>query len=200
MADKYDIEHRSYTHRYLWRTAIGLFELSKGEVRRPDYLHLSCMVMTFFALEAYLNFLGEILFPEVWKDERTFFNTPPYKGTMGKLAYLADHCGMSQLDKSRRPYQTVKNLHKIRDFMAHGRMEVIRKEVTFRPDRLPDFLPNFFDKHVSASAARKGLDDTEQLIKGLHDAAQKRFKTVRDLKLTPSPLSGTERFETGSSK
>jgi hypothetical protein len=84
--------------------------------------------------------------------------------------------------------------------MAHGRMEVIRKEVEFHPDRLPDFLPNFFDRHVSASAARKGLDDTEQLINALHDAAQRRFKRVHDLKLTPSPLLGTERFETGSSK
>jgi hypothetical protein len=41
-----------------------------------------------------------------WKNERTFFNSGKYHGTLGKFQYLAD-LASHKVETSRRPYQTV---------------------------------------------------------------------------------------------
>ncbi len=196
----YEVEQKSYTHRNIWRTSAYLLDLSKSGIERPDYLWLSCLVMSFFAFEAYLNFLGQTIDPQTWKDERNFFKRNPYRGTLGKFQFLTEKCDLAPLDKTQRPYLTLLNLRNTRDFFAHGKFEVIQGNVAAEQGMVPDFLPNFFDKHVNESAAQGALEDLEDLIRKLHSAARLKYEDNSELDSTPVPLLGTVRFELGSWK
>jgi hypothetical protein len=48
------------------------------------------MVFGFQTVEAYLNFVGERLAPEIWDDERNYFRREPYRGWDGKLRKVMD--------------------------------------------------------------------------------------------------------------
>ena len=82
------------------------------------------MVFAFHTVEAYVNFAGEIMAPELWRDERNSFRDPPYRGWTGKLRKLMETVGLPWLDEER-PLKTVLELKDLRDFIAHGRSEVL---------------------------------------------------------------------------
>ena len=79
------------------------------------YFALSAMLMMYFAFEGYLNWLGHLIAPEVWESEKNFFNKAPYQGTLGKYLFLSKVLVMEPLDKSKGPFQTVKDLQQLRD-------------------------------------------------------------------------------------
>jgi hypothetical protein len=43
------------------------------------------MVFAFHTLDAYLNYAGEHLAPEIWQNEGEFFAKQPYRGFDGKI-------------------------------------------------------------------------------------------------------------------
>ena len=63
-------------HRLLWECCLRqseVAEIARKDKSGPLYFELSAMLMAYFTYEAYLNFLGERVAPEAWKDERTYF-------------------------------------------------------------------------------------------------------------------------------
>jgi predicted ATPase len=46
-------------------------------------------------------------------------HSPPYRGTHGKLKRIAEKLGL-EVEADKRPYQTIRELRKLRDFLAHG--------------------------------------------------------------------------------
>jgi hypothetical protein len=67
------------------------------------------MVFAFHSIEGYLNFVGEKILPELWKDEKKNFSRT---GIRGKLSKICECCGIALPDKGRRPYSTVSELKK----------------------------------------------------------------------------------------
>ena len=199
---RYDTKHTSYTHRILWNASQHLYEQAREDSANSFYMRISCLVMLYSALESYTNYLGEILKPDVWRDERTFFNSEPYKGTgtLGKVQFLMKECRSPELDKSRRPYQTLRNLQKARNFLVHGRTEEVQQEMERDPQEMPKAAVMFLDKHATKAQLKQALEDVEQVIRTLHQAAQSAFQNDRNIKLDLDPLIGTERLEIGSSK
>ena len=82
-------EGKELIHRRLWEIveaeATLATELDEGW-RNPT---LVAMVFAFHTVEAYLNYIGELLAPDIWKDERNFFRREPYRGWDGKLDEVA---------------------------------------------------------------------------------------------------------------
>jgi len=103
-----------------------MLDISKNEERDPEgnsaYLRLSALLLVHTAFESYLNHLGAIVCPVTWKDERNFFTRTPYRGTLGKYRFLAEHLHVP-IARGELPYQDLKDLDSWRNFVVHGRDE-----------------------------------------------------------------------------
>lgn len=171
-----------FTHRILWSTVKVLRESARKAENDSIrfYLNLSVMVHLYFSLEAYLNYLGENINPQLWKNEKDFFRRRPYIETMGKLDYLMEKCNMN-IDKSCRPYQTIKKLHKIRVYLVHGKTD--RNRTTINPKHLKkrsdnkqsDAFKSFLDINITEGNTEKAMIDTERIITDLHSAALNNY-------------------------
>lgn len=175
MKKSINVEATSFTHRLLWLTANNLVVTTKNLSDKQWTLYMAALVMTFFTLESYLNYLGEIIDPDTWKIERDFFRRKPYIGTIGKLHYLADYCGLKPFDRGKRPFQTIKQLSRLRDFLAHGRTERNCSKVRVIPGKFPPYIKSFLEKSISEKRAVVALNDVESVINEIHKAALYRF-------------------------
>ena len=57
-------------HKHLWEGARFLNDLAADNLPGRDFPQLAASLFLYFAFEAFLNYLGNIVAPEVWKDER----------------------------------------------------------------------------------------------------------------------------------
>ncbi len=112
-----------YTHRRLWLAATQLAEHGDEKPLHNWYGYLASQLLSFFAIEGLLNYILQELRGDVWNREREFFAGPEYRGTLGKFDYLAEELGVD-VDKSRRPYQSLKKLANRRNDMVHPRTEI----------------------------------------------------------------------------
>jgi hypothetical protein len=164
----HEITGEGFTHQQLWNCATTL--LTQPETKSPKdmYYCMAGMVMAYFTYEAYLNFVGSRIEPTVWKDERKFFSKDPYRGTQGKLKLLCEKCGI-EVDRHKRPYATVQELGRLRDYLAHGKPDFYELEVDVEEGKEPDMFGNLkiYDL-VSRDKAHRTLQDTEEFIEYLH--------------------------------
>jgi hypothetical protein len=133
-------EHR--THRHLWTGVLTLRHLSEQEKFGSDHPRLAASLFAYFALEAFLNYIGAQVAPEKWKNEHDEFSgrsnakqkdEPKYVGTPGKLDYLLDHLGIAaNFPKQDRPRSTIGEVNFLRDAVAHTRSEPIRQATRTR--------------------------------------------------------------------
>jgi hypothetical protein len=116
-------------HRHLWEGARFLDSLAAEDMPVRYFPRLAASLFLYFSFEAFLNYLGNIVAPQVWADERTFFSRGPskYRGTLGKLDYLMDQLHVAG-NKSTRPYRTIKTLDGGRDALTHPRAEMIKRK------------------------------------------------------------------------
>ena len=138
------------------------------------------MLLAYLTYEAYLNFLGERFAAEVWAKEHEFFTKDPYWGLDGKLTYLAETIPVTGIKKGERPYQTIKNLKSLRDFLSHGKIDRYTKTITHhRDDEPPLFGPyGKLDKLVTPGLASRAVSDVKEFIEFLHNLAGKQTEDI----------------------
>lgn len=170
------------TYIILWIAATTQRDLI-GKVEDKDQklaLRYSSLILSFFALEAYLNHLGQRIRPQIWQNERAYFsgrkaiNGRKYRGVLGKLEYLAQECSCP-FDGSERPMSTIKILKEFRDLVAHGKTEDKTIDESCRIGERPPIRKGRITKHVEAEFVDRALQDVENLIQGLHQGALKAF-------------------------
>jgi hypothetical protein len=162
-----------FTHRTLWLTAQHLHELGLSKEEGGFYPLLSAGLFAFLAFEAFLNELGHAIAPEIWRQERDFFRGREFRGTLGKLLYLAQHSGLS-LKKGERPYQTIRMLAAQRHRLVHGRTERQDKVVRFSNAREIPSLRPAIDSFADEGFVGRALLDVEAMSDNLLAAAQQR--------------------------
>lgn len=177
MKERRRLTGKSYTYRVLWTSANRLLKQGQNSDVSFDFF-LSSMIMAFFVLEGYVNHLGERIAPKVWINEKSFFSEGEgkYRGTLGKLSYLAEQAEHA-LDMSRRPYQSIRHLHKLRQLIVHARTEQFDIEVEFAPAKGPDFRKSQLQQAVNGPMAKRVLKDVKTLVEALHIAAKEKFGT-----------------------
>ena len=111
-------EGEEYLHKVVWRVVQRQIDYAERNPKGALYDDLAAMVFAFQALEGYLNFAGEKIAPDLWRDEKSQFSND---GIAGKLAAICECCGLAPPDYGRRPYRTVRELKKLRNTVAHPR-------------------------------------------------------------------------------
>lgn len=182
------VEGEVFTHRVLWSACQRQLHVARSEPKGSWYFHLTAMLMGFMTYEAYVNFLGSKLQPELWKEERTTFRTAPYKGTSGKLRKLCELHDVPFPDKGRRPFQSVTTLNALRDLVAHGKPDEFELTVRHAEGSNPALINCSLDDFVSERKAEQNLADLKEMIESLHAAFV--AKEGIDL-LLPLALDGT---------
>ena len=127
------------TYRSLWVAAKRLLmDASREEEGRTNRL-IGATLCTYFALEGFANDLGERIAPSEWANEKEIFGRGSHRGTLGKICFLAEVTS-SKLERGSRPYQTLRELERVRHDLVHPRT-VSGVQVDFDSDgliELPD--------------------------------------------------------------
>jgi hypothetical protein len=121
------------THRVLWRVVLEQAEETDKRLKQERnekwiYPSIVSRVFAYNTVEAYLNYVGERIAPEIWVDEWNYFRNEPYRGAFGKLRKIMDLVGLPWTPADR-PLKTVLELKEIRDLIAHGKPEKLQGTV-----------------------------------------------------------------------
>jgi hypothetical protein len=193
MTSQREIQGEGYTHIYLWNCAKTLLNQPETKSHQDFYFVMAAMLMMYLTYEAYLNFVGIRLDPETWKNEREFFSKDPFRGMEGKLKRISEKLRI-EIDKGQRPYQSIKALERLRNYLAHGKPEMYAFVTDLKDGEEPDMFPLQIYDLVTREKAERALKDTEEFIEYLHSLAGKQiddiaFK-VRALSLPLASASG----------
>jgi hypothetical protein len=177
-------------HRFMWLIVEEQSTLANERERDWSMPALVAMVFAFHTVEAYLNFVGERLAPDIWKDERNFFRKEPYRGWDGKLRMVMELVGLLRMPDSR-PLKTILELKELRDLIAHGKPEKLTGDILHSPDAeapYPAFtLRSMFTPKGKMTTA---VQDVEQFVEQIHSfAAPKVNDTWFGSKALRGPLS-----------
>jgi hypothetical protein len=109
-------EGEEYLHKDAWAVVNRQLEYAEANLRGALHDDLVAMVSAFHCIEGFLNFVGDRIAPELWKDEKKQFKCTDIDGKLGTISTL---CGLGKPDKGRRPYSTLSTFKVLRDSMAH---------------------------------------------------------------------------------
>jgi hypothetical protein len=161
-----------YTHQTLWHTAKHFAKVGEEPVG-SFYPLLAAGVFAYFAFEALLNEILRQVDPDIWAKEREVFSKGQYRGTLGKFDYLADKFSVS-VDRSRRPYQTVRELAEARDELVHARTEMF--DVVVKAPSL-DSIPrhtSILDIYSSTEFVARTMTDIKQVSDALLNSVKRQ--------------------------
>ena len=168
---KTTIKGELFTHKFLWECCelnCQAAERAKVEKIGPIYYELTAMLMAYLTYEAYINFLGDRVAPEAWQNEQVFFNSDPYRGIAGKLKKISEVCHIQNLKKGERPYQTIIELCKLRNYLSHGKPDKYETEIEHPNLNQPSLFHSNLYELVTPEKMKKALEDVKSFIDLLH--------------------------------
>jgi hypothetical protein len=154
------------TFSYLLNGASSLAQTAKDHEAGSNYCRISAVAFSAFAIEACLNHIGEAKLP-FWGI------VEPKLPWRAKLDLIVTHFGIAT-DTGKRPFQTLGDLFKFRDRIAHGKTTTEAKSYEYRGNCEEDFGsldPDWLKKFWSDEAVERVLEDTRQIIELLHTKA-----------------------------
>ena len=152
------------TYADLAHGANVLLEKAKSDAQGSYYTTMGALLLTAFTFEAYLNHLG--------KETTKFWDEIESIRTMHKYTVLCRNLSIDP-DYSRRPYQTLNQLFKFRNAIAHGKSTVIEetRKVPLGSD-LMQFQPKaHWEEFCTIENAVRSKEDVSAIIHELHSAA-----------------------------
>lgn len=157
-----------YTHRLLWQIVEEQAALARARDREWVNLSLVAVVFAFHTLEAYVNFAGEHLAPDLWADERKNF-----RGWNAKLKKMLELTGVPW-EPDTRPLKTVLDLKALRDAIAHGRAERFSGRLDHEGD-VDEMIPTIPNSKIRSMVIPKArldevIQDVRQLMELMHPA------------------------------
>ena len=191
------VEGERFIHKELWRVVMRQLDHAKRVPAGAFYDDLVAMVFAFHALEAYLNYVGGKLAPNIWKDERNYFRKEPYRGFHGKIRKLFELAGLPEPARDTRPYSTVWLLKDLRDLMAHGKVEKISDVFDHSRDEESPWVQTPLGSLVTEVNAQMAQDDLKSVAQAIHDAARSK---IDDIWFGTVPFEGVLQYNDASSR
>jgi hypothetical protein len=169
-------EGKELAHRECWEVVLEHQALANSRDRGWYRPSLVAMMFAFHAVEAYLNFVGELLAPDIWKNEREYFKKMPYRGFHGKLRKVAELVGLTA-DESARPLKTVLELKTLRDLIAHGRSEAFEGAIAHgRDEESPYPVSTLRSKVLPRTRLGLIVTDVEAFLNSVHALAAEKLR------------------------
>lgn len=114
-----NIDEEVYTHEWLWRSSSRLLEHAEANTDNSFYFLLPSLLTSFMAYEAFVNFCGFVILPELWAEEKKHFKG---KGLEGKVGKIISKLPGFVWRRGEAPYQRITNIEDFRDIVAHGKV------------------------------------------------------------------------------
>ncbi len=162
MAERCKVEEEIYTHEYLWRSSSTLLNQNDPDL---SYHHLlPALLLSFMAFEAFINFLGIVLLPNLWKDEKTNFKG---KGIEGKINEIVSMLPQFTWKKGQYPYQRIKQLEAFRGLVAHGNVNSHEYMAAREDDGTHFQFQHAWDSYLTKSSITKSREDIRNFCQSL---------------------------------
>ena len=143
----------------LWHSSGCLLRAGKAKRKGCYHQFLASIVFTAFTLEAYLNHIGVRLFSS--------WNEIDRLSPEAKLALVCERLGVP-IEKGSRPWQTVGELIRIRNKLAHGKTLSLANEYTETYDQTNESeQPNEIIADWEAYATEQNADRARQDVKSV---------------------------------
>ena len=158
------VEEELYTHEYLWRSASRLLRIAETEEEASYHLLLPSLLMSFMAFEAFVNFCGFVLLPELWQEEKKHFKG---KGMEGKLEVIVGQLPSFSWRKGEPPYQRIKTLETFRDVVAYGKVVATQYVTEQKEDGSHFQFKHAWDSYLSVDAVKNARADIKAFCQSL---------------------------------
>jgi hypothetical protein len=160
-------EREIITYSQLWRASGVFLDHAKAEPNGSSYPALASLTFSAFALEAFLNHIGERLF-ETWRDIEPL-------SPRAKVNVLCERIGLTP-DWGTQPWQVVPEIIAFRNKVAHGKNEILRVEKEVPQDEkynqiFNEFLFADWQSYATADKAERVRDRLLALFKMIHTGA-----------------------------
>nr|SPS05723.1 conserved protein of unknown function [Candidatus Nitrotoga fabula] len=163
----YEVTREVHTFVDLNHGADILIKNAEFQPEGSFYTTMSALLLTAFTFEAYLNHLNYLLDEncKLWEEEETVKVLDKYTAICKNLDFTPD--------KSRRPYQTLINLFRFRNSIAHGKSKrlEISKDVHIDENPSRHDPKETWEKYCSLQNAKNAYKDIQQIIVELHQKA-----------------------------
>ena len=166
----------AYPHEYLWRASSRSLTMAETNDREQYYLLMQSLLTAYLAFEAFINFLGECLDPDAWRNEKTFFNQRPYYGIEGKIKRLAERLPNFVFEKGQRPYQIIKEVGRFRTLLVHGKPYHYEKIVPDKGSKT-DMYKFVWDEYLSLEKVNRSREAIKKFCESLRSEADTILET-----------------------
>jgi hypothetical protein len=174
MQKLYSVEEEIYTHEELWRSATAVEQRldDEGADSHDLFLLLPTLLTSIMAYEAFVNFCGFVLLPELWAEEKKNFRG---KGIEGKLEAIVQELPHFDWRKEEHPYQDIVCLVAFRNSVAHGKVKSNQYETEQQPygTHFHFEFKHEWDKYLSINAVKKARQDVKTFCQSLIIAMRK---------------------------
>lgn len=188
----------SFAHKVLWDSSQRHLSIAGERPQDSWMLHLSAGLLAAAAFEAYLNYLGEEMLPQVWAQERKYFSSEPYRGTAGKLRRIAEEIKWRLPSKSHKPFSGLLELQNLRDKMVHARPKKTSYRRIHKANEFPPVPSTWLYREAPAKRIRTLIADAEAFAVALHSAVLR--SEFRNAIFGSHPFLGSLGFGTHSVK
>ena len=158
------VEEEMYSHEHLWRSSSYLLNTSIERELESHHLLLPALLMAYMAYEAFVNFAGYAVLPDLWADERENFKG---QGTEGKLKRIVAEIPQFKWTKGQKPYQAVKRLEDFRNMVAHGKVLASDYVVPALPNGTHIRFSHAWDSYLTFAAVKDSRAAIEQFCQSL---------------------------------
>jgi hypothetical protein len=159
-------ERKVITYVAYWRTSTELLGKAQSEARGSYYLFMSSLVFSAFALEAFLNHIGEHLF-QAWDDLESL-------NARAKINVICERLDLTP-NWGALPWQIVPEIVGFRNKVAHGKNALLKFEKTVSVDNYEDILHQFlmadWQDYATESNAIRVQTHLENLFEVIHTKA-----------------------------
>jgi hypothetical protein len=188
--------YEHFAHRRLWLAAETLCAvIPTVSAFKTKQLHLGAILLMYFALEGFLNWLLSLRAPDIWQKERTFFLSPAHRGTFGKCLYLATVVGVTEWSRNERPLNTVREVEALRHRLVHPKPERGTRKVSFEFPEMPPSHVSVIDRQLNSALVDRAKADFRLIARRLQSAAEE----TSDIRLGAAdpfgPILGFQRTE-----
>lgn len=158
-------ERQVNTYAEMWHASYVMLDKAKKNSEGSYYQLMASLIFTAFTLEAFLNHIGQSIF-KCWNDLEQL-------SPSRKLNLIAEKLGIKK-DDGKRPFQTVSELFKFRNDVAHGKTVSLKSEnkIVFVDDKLNQHLQGSlqtqWQNYCNLKNTKRAREDVEEICGIIH--------------------------------